>query len=237
MARSDGSIKDAEYTHANFISEKINHPLDRKGSIYATSEVRYPSLLVPLMEKFPFATVSSVSLDQPFINHLPITLDKLPDGRLTLIGHMSRKNPQWKHFRDGSRAVIAFHGPDAYVNPSWYVENDVPTWNYIAIHAVGSPTVVEDCAGIIAILQKTTDHMNRINTDQWKFSIPPDLKNEADLTSAIVGFRMVPEQLMGKFKLSQNRSRQDQMGVIDGLRQRTDERSHAIAQWMMKLLE
>jgi transcriptional regulator len=200
-------------------------------------EVHDLHVLAPLLEQFPFATVSSISREQPFVNHLPITLSRLPDQSPILLGHMSRKNPQWEHFRDGSRVVIAFHGPDTYVNPSWYVEEDVPTWNYIAIHAIGNPTVIEDFDGIVAILQKTTEHMNRINADKWNFSIPSDLKNEADLTRAIVGFQMVPQEIVGKFKLSQNRKREDQIGVIEGLKQRKDQKSHAIAQWMSKFLE
>ena len=95
-------------------------------------EVRDVAILHEMMEKRPLATVTSVFQEKPFVNHLPITMEGTSDGKLRLFGHMSRHNPQQEHIQDGSDLNIAFVGPHAYFNPSWYVERDVPTWNYDA---------------------------------------------------------------------------------------------------------
>lgn len=200
-------------------------------------EVRDPKILSSILEQYPFATVTSIAEGKPFVNHFPITPESLPDGRLKLLGHMSLRNPQWRHIEAGSPLLIAFTGPHTYVNPSWYVENDVPTWNYIVVHASGRAKLVADFEGLVEVLKKTTAHMNRINKDQWDFLLPSDLERESDLLSAIIGFEIIPDELIGKFKLSQNRTQADQSRVISGLRQRNDEGSRGIADWMSKLVE
>jgi transcriptional regulator len=118
------------------------------------------------------------------------------------------------------------------INPIWYLENDVPTWNYIVVHASGTPTLIEDYESLIKILKRTTDHMNSINSDQWKFSIPSDLNSKEELTSAIIGFSFVPTEIVGKFKLSQNKTKEDQERIIKGLIDRTDDFSHEISKQM-----
>ena len=199
-------------------------------------EVRDVSVLRDVIEKHPFATVTSVDNGKAFVNHLPITGKMTAAGKLLLIGHMSRHNPQWQHIRDGSEVLIAFQGPHAYINPSWYTENDVPTWNYVVVHATGTATLVEDYAGLIRILKLQIDHMNRIHEDQWTFFLPDDLKAERDLTSSIIGFEMLPDEFTGKFKLSQRRSKEDQIRVTEALGSRRDESSRGLRQWMLKNL-
>lgn len=200
-------------------------------------EVRDPKTLLSVMEQYPFATVTSVVEGKPFVNHLPITTKMLPDGQIKLMGHMSRRNPQWRHFEVGSTVVIAFHGPHAYVNPNWYVEHDVPTWNYVVVHATGTVRLVKDYAGITEILKETTEHMNRLDSNKWKYYLPPDLEMENDLTAAIIGFEMTADEMLGKFKLSQNRSSADRKSVVAGLKRRNDEGSQRIASWMSELIE
>jgi transcriptional regulator len=199
-------------------------------------EVSDVSILREVIEKYPFATVTSVCEGKAYVNHLPITGEITPSGNLCLIGHMSRRNSQWEHIRDGSELLIAFQGPHAYINPSWYTENDVPTWNYVVVHAAGPATLIEDHAGLIRILKQLTDHMNRSHEDQWNFFLPDDLKSERDITSAIIGFQMIPVELIGKFKLSQTRSKEDQIRVTESLGSRRDDSSRQLQKWMSKYL-
>jgi transcriptional regulator len=199
-------------------------------------EVSDVSILREVIEKYPFATVTSVCEGKAYVNHLPITGEISSSGKLCLIGHMSRRNSQWEHIRDGSELLIAFQGPHAYINPSWYTENDVPTWNYVVVHAAGPATLIEDHAGLIRILKQLTDHMNRSHEDQWNFFLPDDLKSERDITSAIIGFQMIPVELIGKFKLSQTRSKEDQIRVTESLGSRRDDSSRQLQKWMSKYL-
>lgn len=198
----------------------------------AKFEVTDEKILFDVIEKHPFATVITIFNGEPFVNHLPITIERTPDGKINLLGHMARRNPQWSHIKAGAPVMMSFQGPHTYVNSSWYEEDDVPTWNYIVVHASGPASLVESYQGLTDILKKTTDHMNHIYPDQWDFSLPWDLEAEDDLTAAIVGFQMRPIKLEGKFKLSQNRSTEDQKRVIAGLKNRPDEFSREIARWM-----
>jgi transcriptional regulator len=198
-------------------------------------EVRDINTLVSVIDNYPFATVTSIHDGNPYVNHLPITAEIDSNG-IKLLGHMSRSNPQWQHLRDGSRVTIAFQGPHAYINPSWYTANDVPTWNYVVVHANGRALIVDGYDGLIHILKKTAAHMNRIHEDKWDFYLPGDLTSERDLTSAIIGFEMRPDEIIGKFKLSQTRSRVDQLRVIDALGSRPDENSKQLKVWMSKIL-
>lgn len=197
-------------------------------------EERDPARLFEVMDQFPLATVVTVKDGEPFINHLPLTVEKGADGTLKLYGHMSRHNDQWRHFAEGASVSIAFHGPQAYINSSWYVESDVPTWSYIVVHARGKAEVVSDSAGMIKILQRLNDQMNRSHSDQWEFYLPPDLRTKQQLESSIVGFVIEPVEIKGKYKLLKSRSQEDQSRVIEGLEARSDFRSHELARWMKK---
>jgi predicted FMN-binding regulatory protein PaiB len=104
------------------------------------------------------------------------------------------------------------------------------------VHAAGPATLIEDHAGLIRILKQLTDHMNRSHEDQWDFFLPDDLKSEQDLTSAIIGFQMIPVELIGKFKLSQTRSKEDQIRVTESLGSRRDDSSRQLQKWMSKYL-
>jgi transcriptional regulator len=176
-----------------------------------------------------FATVISFDKEnEPFINHLPLIVENDGDG-LKLIGHMARRNPQWQHFMSGSKALVIFNGPHTYITPTWYVSGrDVPTWNYVVVHAQGKATAIEDFDRLTAILKKLTDKFERDNPQPWEFELPDDLLDARALTSAIVGFEIHVEKIEAKFKLSQNRSAEDKRGIIEGLSTRSDDMSRAI---------
>src|SRR3546814_11682458 len=90
------------------------------------------------MRDCPFATLVTTFEGAPFATHLPLLHEAEggPHGRI--VGHMARQNPQWRGFADGGEALIVFHGPHAYVSPTWYERQPaVPTWNYPTVHASG----------------------------------------------------------------------------------------------------
>ena len=182
---------------------------------------------VALMRAHPLATVISVdSVDgdgTPFVSHLPLIVEREGDG-LVCIGHLARANPHWK-LLGGRRATAIFHGPNAYITPSWYAQNAVPTWNYAVVHARGVVTLIEDRAGIVRCLEALTATVEQ-GPGAWQFWIPENLRDT--LESAIVGFRLTVDSLQSKFKLSQNRSAADRDAVLRGLAGRTDAASHAV---------
>jgi transcriptional regulator len=166
----------------------------------------------------------------PFISHLPLVMDPHEKG-ISLLGHLARANPHWK-LLNGSEVTVIFHGPNAYITPKWYVENDVPTWNYAVVHVKGRVELIEEKEGVIDCLKKLTAHAEASSKDPWEFWIPEDLSN---FTQMIVGFRIIVEEMNAKFKMSQNRSEADRKGAIKGLDSRADQMSHEVARLMKKL--
>jgi transcriptional regulator len=181
-----------------------------------------PSLA--LMRAYPLATVISVDPDgSPFVSHLPLIVEQEGDG-MVCIGHLSRANPHWK-LLGGRHSTAIFHGPNAYITPSWYVQNSVPTWNYAVVHVRGLVTLIEDRPGIVGCLEALTAAVEK-GPEAWRFWIPEVLRDT--LESAIVGFRLTVDTVQSKFKLSQNRSAADRERVLRGLAGRTDEASHSV---------
>lgn len=193
-------------------------------------------LIVQLIEDFPLATV--VTCDEegdPFINHIPMIAEKKGDT-VMLYGHMARRNPQWRHFIEGSSATVIFHGPHAYITPTWYVSGrDVPTWNYAVVHIKGSIELVEDFESLSALLEKQTKRFENGRPRAWEFELPDDLSNPQALTLAIVGFKMKPEHIEAKFKMGQNRGKPDRLSVLEGLKGQGDEMSLKVRDLMAKL--
>ena len=109
-----------------------------------------------------------------------------------------------------------FQGPHAYVSPSWYATSPaVPTWNYTAVHVYGAPQVIDDDQAFSDLLDKLIAFYEAGMSNPWPGRLPPDFRT--NLMKGIVGFVMNIERIEGKFKLSQNRSREDQRRVVEHL--------------------
>ena len=174
-----------------------------------------PDAAIGLIQRYPLATLISVEQDRPFISHLPLVGEK-SEGGLVLIGHLARGNPHWKLLADKVVYVI-FHGPNAYISPSWYEKNDVPTWNYAVVHLEGICTLIEDHEGILSCVKKLSTFAESKSKNPWEFWIPEDLAAHGVIEKSIVGFQIAVNSTKSKFKLNQSRSEADLHGVIAGL--------------------
>jgi transcriptional regulator len=199
--------------------------------------VTNPKLLLDIIKNYPLATVITNLNGSIEISHLPLIAEELATGNLKLRGHLSTKNPQWEHLKNSASMTVIFNGPNAYVNSSWYLVNDVSTWNYVTVHASGTAVAEESYEELLEILKATTDLANQLHEDQWDFYVPVDLSSEQELTAAIAGFSLEPSLLHGRFKLSQSKSIADQKRIIEKLSQRKDESSRSIASLMMRNME
>lgn len=189
-----------------------------------------------LIEQNSFATVLSFpENEKPFINHLPIIFSKKSGEENVLIGHVAKRNPQWMHFKNNSDCTLIFNGGHTYITPKWYKSGrDVPTWNYAVVHLHGKVELIEPFAEQVDILKQLTVFFEKSNPNPWEFELPEDLEDEALLTSAIVSFKFHVERAEAKFKLSQNRSKEDQNGVMEGLLERKDDMSRSVRQMMLR---
>jgi transcriptional regulator len=194
-----------------------------------------PETLHGLMRRYSFATLVTGG-PSPFVTHLPLLLDASRGPHGTLVGHFARPNPHWQldHQRNGSLAI--FHGPHAYVSPSWYpsAAPAVPTWNYAAVHAAGRLSVIDDASYVSGLLERMVRVYEAHQPTPWTNPLPPEAN--AKLVAAVVAFEMPIERLEGKFKLGQNRSRDDQVGAIEGLEASGDEESLALARFARETL-
>jgi transcriptional regulator len=145
--------------------------------------------------------------------HLPLWLDEARGANGSLLGHVSRGNRHWRHFDGKTPALAVFSGPHAYVSPRWYQTPGAPTWNYVAVHAEGVPSVVSDPPSVRAILEQLTEAHDGSG---GYGAIPEEVV--AKLAPGVVAFELPIDRLVGKKKLSQNRSDADRAGVVAELR-------------------
>jgi transcriptional regulator len=189
------------------------------------------------MAAHPLATWVCVVNGEPVINHLPLHLDSNRGEHGTLIGHVARANPVWRSAPSSS--VVIFHGPQAYVTPSWYPTKReggkvVPTWNYAVVHAKGLPRFIHDKDELHALVSRLTDRHEAQRAHPWSVNDAPREYTQAML-GAIVGLEIEITQLQGKFKLSQNRLPADQRGVLEGAAQGAED-ERLMAQAMAKVV-
>lgn len=180
-------------------------------------------VLHELIRARPLSTVVTFSLGGLNANHIPLHLSEGPSPLGTLRGHAARANPIWSDFAKDVEALAVFHGPDAYISPSWYPTKTetgkaVPTWNYAVAHAYGTLRVIDDAPWLRAHLEALTAQHEAAFEEPWHLSDAPHDFTEK-LIGAIVGIEIVITRLQGKWKASQNQPLQNQAGVIHGLRQ------------------
>jgi len=184
------------------------------------------------MQRYSFAILFGGSaLDETATaTHLPLMVkDEGPHGLIE--GHFARANPHWQALA-GRETLVVFPGPHTYVSPANYVEElSVPTWNYIAVHAYGKMSLVEDDAGKESLVEGLIAIHEPRYADQWR-AMPAGYRKT--MLAGIMGFRIPIERIEGKFKLSQNRKEQERANVhATQAAGSSDERE--LAEWMERL--
>lgn len=184
-----------------------------------------------LVHDHPFATLVTPADPEPLISHVPLLLQPTSEPHGTLVGHVARANPHWRA-APGVESIAVFHGPHAYVSPSWYADPAamVPTWNYATVHAHGPLEIIDDAAEARGVLEALVHRFESDRESPWSLAMPE--AKLASLVGAIVAFRIRIRRLDVKFKLSQNRTRDDRSRVIRALDASGDADALATARWM-----
>jgi transcriptional regulator len=167
---------------------------------------------------YPFATLVTGGRDgAPEANHVPLIVDT---DRQVLRGHLARENPQVTDLAAGQQALAIFHGPHGYVSPSVYVEPkpSVPTWNYAVVHVRGRARTV-GAPELRAILDEMVARFEPPGS-RWKLDTDPEFLDR--MLGGIVGFEIAIEGIDAKWKLSQNRSKEDRQAVVSWLLAKAD---------------
>jgi transcriptional regulator len=175
--------------------------------------------LIALMRERPLATLVIPSPDGPTADLIPLEYVADAGAHGTLRGHVARANPLWKHA--GAQALAVFTGPEAYVSPNWYPSKRehgkvVPTWNYTMVQARGTLRVHDDAPWLRALVDRLTERHEATQPTPWSVSDAPD-DYVQQMLRAIVGIEIELVSLVGKWKVSQNRSATERAGVAEGL--------------------
>jgi len=171
--------------------------------------------LFDFIDSYGFATLVSFANDGPMVSHLPLLLEREATGQARLLGHLARANPHWEYLRGQTPALAIFHGPHSYISPTWYAERPAaPTWNYAVVHTYGVPKLA-DSDLTENIIRRLFVKYEQARPNPLQERLPREFVRQK--LRAIVGFELPIDRLEGKFKLSQNKSRLDRAGVLDGL--------------------
>jgi transcriptional regulator len=87
-----------------------------------------------------FAILVNQTNGKLWATHIPLILEE-KEGKQILVGHISKENPQAESFKTNDDVLAIFHGAHSYISSSWYDHENVPTWNYIAVHVYGKVTI------------------------------------------------------------------------------------------------
>jgi transcriptional regulator len=194
-----------------------------------------------LIAAHPLSTLAITVDGELMVNHIPMLIDS-EDGEFgTLRAHIARTNPLWQQLHGATNAVAIFQGEQSYISPNWYPSKQetgkqVPTWNYAVVHAHGKPRFIDDASWLYKHLEEMTDAQEAGQKLPWKISDAP--REFIDkLTNAIVGIEFPITRISGKWKMSQDEIRADQLGVVSNLQARNDQASLTIAGMVAQRME
>jgi transcriptional regulator len=186
---------------------------------------------ISFMQKYSFATIITAVNGIPEATHLPF-LVKQENDKVYLLSHFAKANPQSAQIINHISLVI-FTEPHAYISPQNYgKEENVPTWNYIAVHAYGKAVIMEEESKKAELLQHTINFYDASYMQQWD-TLSDYYKSK--MMKGIVAFEIEVTDLQGKQKLSQNRTEQERENIISSLSKSIDTNEKEIAAYMAKL--
>lgn len=171
-------------------------------------EVKDEEKIFAFVEANGFGQLISNVDGRLFASHLPMLVS---EDRTKIICHIAKQNPQYIDL-DNQEALITLQGPHDYISPSWYAAAGVPSWNYQAVHIYGQCEVFHDADRLKAIVDQLTEKYEAAFQYPWQ----PDYN--VSMLGAIVGIELTISEIQCKYKLSQNRSSQDQVQVVEKLR-------------------
>jgi transcriptional regulator len=179
-----------------------------------------------------FAILISQADSRLRATHIPLVLDTDHHGKSILTGHLSKANRQWKNFSANDEVLAVFLGPHAYISSSWYDHENVPTWNYVAVHVYGRVRLVKG-----ELLKEQLSKM----VDKYEAG----LKNPVSIgrmskdfleqeIKGLIAFEIEITEIQAASKLSQNRDDKNYDRILAGLVQKGDRDSLRMAELMKR---
>jgi transcriptional regulator len=190
-----------------------------------------PTAAETLLSERGFGTFIVQSDEGPVASHLPFIHHPSDTGGSIEL-HVARPNPIHELILAQPRVLLACTGPDAYMSPDWYGSpNQVPTWNYVAVHAAGRARLM-DPADLPAHLERLSARFEGWLPKQPWTAAGLDPHRFAAMLNAIVGIVVDLDKVEGQWKLGQHKGRDDHEGAVAGLRAYDDPAGRAVADLM-----
>lgn len=126
--------------------------------------------IIDFLQKNSFGILVNQTNGRLWATHIPLELDTDKNGKQILHGHISKENPQWESFANNDTVLAIFSGANSYISSSWYDYENVPTWNYIAVHVYGTIKIIEGEA-VIESLKKLVDKYEKAQKTQFEWNI------------------------------------------------------------------
>lgn len=187
------------------------------------------------LKKNAFATLVSQVNGKPWATHIPFVLDQDSKGNYVLHAHVAKANLQWKTLQENKEVMVIFQGPHAYISSSWYTHENVPTWNYLAVHVYGKVRILEGDELI---------HHLKLLVDRYEDGRPNRVSVETMSESyfksqirALVGIEIQITEVHASAKLSQNRDNENYKNIISELDKSPFPLDKEVAEEMRKIRE
>lgn len=183
------------------------------------------------IKRTSFAVVVNQTEGKLWATHVPLVLDVTATGKELLVGHVSKLNPQAESFKNEAEVLVIFSGPNAYISSSWYDHENVPTWNYLAVHVYGTVRLYTKAEALLS-LKKLVDHF------ETRSEKPVRVEDLSEKTmreaNGIIAFEIEITAIEAMKKLSQNRDDKNHENIVTELQKTNDNQAIAIAEAMKK---
>jgi transcriptional regulator len=186
--------------------------------------------ILEFIRKYSFGLLVTAQDNIPEATHLPFLIEER-DGEVIITSHLAKANQQSKQLIQ-NEVMVVFSEPHAYISPKHYEkEQNVPTWNYVAVHAYGKATIIDSEEQLLAMMAKMITQYDTAYLNQWN-NMPAEFKSR--MFNGIVAFEIRVTSLQAKNKLSQNRSENERKNIIEAFEKSGDSNEVEIAEYMKK---
>ncbi len=187
------------------------------------------SEIIRFIEENSFAILVNQSNGKINATHIPLFIEESNDNQLILSGHISKLNPQCENFAENGTILAIFSGAHSYISSSWYDYEEVPTWNYLAVHVEGKIEILNE-------EQKLLHLDNLVNKYEKNSENPISTKSLSEKTmrqaNGILAFNIIVQNIDAVKKLSQNKSENNKKSIISHLEKSENEGAKSIANEM-----
>ncbi|OTG67338.1 FMN-binding negative transcriptional regulator [Acinetobacter silvestris] len=191
--------------------------------------------LFGLIRHYPLGSLIMMNDGEIEANHILFELDTSMGEFGVLRGHIAKANPLFSLLEQEKPAYIIFQAEQNYISPNWYEGKQehhrvVPTWNYRVVHVKGRVRCIDDAKYLRGVLAGLTRNHESVQEKPWRMTDAPDDFIEEQLEK-IVALEIVISSMVGKFKVSQNRSEADVKNISNALENTNPQMSKAMRKY------